>query len=300
MRRYIIPALLFATLGLAAACGVGDGKDGGRPTPLALGDDGIVPIPGNSELVIGPNRFALGLIDEENSPILEEPGTGVHFRFVAPNGGTVELDARFVWAIPDANGFWTADVVFDDAGQWQVHTLVSRDAAETEVRPFSFPVRQESQIPTVGDAAPPSVNLTLAQEPNIKRLSTDQQPEPALYELTVAEALEAGRPLVVVFATPAFCQTRFCGPVVDNVKAVWQDFGDRADFIHIEPFELDDDGQLVTGPDGFPAVSAPMAEWSLQTEPWIFVVDADGRIAARFEGAASPSEIEEALLAVLS
>ncbi|OGO52632.1 MAG: hypothetical protein A2148_06970 [Chloroflexi bacterium RBG_16_68_14] len=291
MRRLVI----LAALGLvAAACG-GGGDDG----TLTLEEGGITPIPGNSELVVGPNRFALALIDVDNRPILEEPGTSVLLRFFFEDELKFEQDASFTWAIPDANGFFAASVDFDQAGQWQVEPVLTRDGEETGVRRFTFPVREESQYPDIGDPAPPSANLTLKEEPNIRRLSTDEEPEPALYQMTVAEALQAGKPLVVVFATPAFCQTRFCGPVVDNVEAMWQEYGDQGNFIHIEPFELDAEGQLAAGAQGGPVVSAPMLEWQLQTEPWVFVVDADGRIAARFEGTASPDEIRDAIQAAL-
>ena len=294
MRHVVILIALLSALGLlVAACG-GDGDE-----PLILGGQGIVPIPGNSELIVGPNRFALALLDEQNSAILEEPGISVHLRFLYQDEVRNEQDARFTWAIPDASGFFTADVDFDEAGQWEVEAVLSRDGEETVVS-FSFPVRSESQLPNVGDPAPPSANLTLAQEPNISRLSTDQEPEPALYELTIAEAIETGQPLVVIFATPAFCQTRFCGPMVDNVKEVRQEYIDQVNFIHIEPFELDDDSRLVTSEDGGPIVAPTMLEWRLQSEPWVFVVGADGRITARFEGAASPSELRQAIQQTLS
>ena len=288
MRR---PSALTALLTALALVGVacGGGGNGGD----------IIPIPGNSELIVGPNRFALALVDEDNRRILEAPGTSLRLRFFFEDTLRGEQDARFTWAIPDVNGFFTANVDFTEAGQWEVEAVLTRDGDET-VATFSFPVRAESQLPNVGDPAPPSVNLTLAQEPNIKKLSTDQEPEPALYQTTIAETLAAGRPLVVIFATPAFCQTRFCGPMVDNVKEVREAFVDEVAFIHIEPFELDDAGQITTDDAGGPIISAPMVEWRLQTEPWVCIVDADGRIAARFEGAANPSELREAIENMLS
>ncbi|MEE8422600.1 MAG: thioredoxin family protein, partial [Dehalococcoidia bacterium] len=94
--------------------------------------------------------------------------------------------------------------------------------------------------------------------------------------------------------TPAFCQTRFCGPVVDEVvRPLEERHGEVATFIHIEPFDLAKarGGELVVLP--------VMAEWALATEPWVFVVDRDGKLAAKFEGITSAAEVEEALLAVL-
>ena len=255
----------------------------------------IVPIRGNSELVIGPNRFAMALLNEDNSPILDE---NVFLSFYFGGELKFEQQAGFTYAIPDANGFYIANVDFDAAGQWAVEAVLTQDGDETLVT-LPFTVLEESASPNVGDAAPASTNLTLADEPNIKRLSTDQEPEPALYETTIAEAVTLGKPTVIVFATPAFCETRFCGPVVENVKEVRQDFLDTVTFIHIEPFDLDEEGQIAAAEGGARSVSPAMLEWNLHTEPWVYILDADGIIAARIEGSASPAELTAALTAVL-
>lgn len=288
-RLLFLTALLTSLSFLALACSGGsDGGDDGS---------GIAPIPANTELVVGPNRFAMGLIDEDNTPILDDPDTSVRLAFYYEDKLEFATNATFTWAIPDVNGFWTANIEFDSAGEWKGEAFVTR-AEESELVRFAFDVLEEGLVPNVGDAALPSENLTLTSEPNLKRLTTDQDPEASLYELTIAQAIEAQRPFVLVFATPAFCQTRFCGPVVDNVKEAWQAFGERANFIHIEPFELDADGQQVVGDQGVVA-AAPTLEWNLPTEPWIFIVDANGVIASRFEGTASVSEITAALESVL-
>lgn len=308
MKRTLLAAAaivaLTGALALAlAACSSGDdsggnGNDGtGEPTA-----GGIVPSPGNSELVVGPNRFAFGLADENNEPIHGAPGVSVTLRFYVGDELKLEEAAGFTWAIPDVAGFFVVNADFDSPGQWRAEADVTRDG-ETETVAFTFPVLERGSAPIIGDPAPPSLNLTLAEEPNIARISTDEDPDLSFYQITVAEALQSGRPFVVVFATPAFCTTQFCGPIVDTLKEVSPAYAGRVDFIHIEPFELDDEGQLLTeelpqgGQNRIPAVA--VQEWGLQTEPWIFVVDADGVIASRFEGAASADEIRTALDDVL-
>lgn len=292
--RPFLAILLTALALLLAACGGGGGEQG-KPTPLTVGDREITPIAGNSELVVGPNRFTIAFIDAENSPFLGEADNSVHLRFSGPDGSPKgEQDARFVWAIPDETGVWVADVDFDQPGQWNAEAVLRRGEEETKAS-FSFTVLERGQAPMIGDPAPPTNNLTLGQEPNIKRVSTDENPDLALYQMTVTEALQAGKPFVVVFATPAFCQTRFCGPILDNVKSVRPEFADRVNFINIEPYELDAEGLLVFDQQGNMKVAQPMLDWRLQTEPWVFVVGADGRIAARFEGTASPEELREAI-----
>jgi hypothetical protein len=84
--------------------------------------------------------------------------------------------------------------------------------------------------------------------------------------------------------------------VLENVKAVQPEFADTVNFIHIEPFVLDENGGLANGQL---AASPSANDWKLKTEPWIFVVGSDGKITSRFEGSASPDELREALQEVV-
>jgi hypothetical protein len=130
---------------------------------------------------------------------------------------------------------------------------------------------------------------------DIAVLDTTNPPNPELHDVTVAEALQGDRPLVVAFATPAFCLTRFCGPVVERVVVpIWENYGDRVEVIHIEPYDIP------TARDGRLEPIPAMAEWGLETEPWVFVVDADGNVAAKFEGIMDYDEVAEAIDRVLA
>ena len=71
-------------------------------------------------------------------------------------------------------------------------------------------------------------------------------------------------PVVLLFATPALCESRVCGPVVDVAEQVKHEYGDGVDFIHMEIY---DDNNASDGPP--PAAAA----YGLQTEPWLFVID---------------------------
>ena len=155
--------------------------------------------------------------------------------------------------------------------------------------PFVVEVREESAAPAIGDPAPASQNRTLKTEPDLQKLSSGNDPNPALYQMTVAEAMASGRPTVVGFITPGLCQTRWCAPVLDSVEAVGADVGEQANFIHVEVYE---DFQELTVVD-------EMAEWGLTTEPWVFVLDEDGRVVARFNGPLSARELKAALTPLL-
>ena len=263
-----MPRLLIVLIALFSIAAFACGGDSNKDTE-------IFPAPGNSELAVGPSRFAFALNLEDRTPILDGD---VLLRLFFGEELKVEQQANFTWAIQDVIGFYVANVDFDTAGQWTAEAVVTFDDGEESTVTFTFPVVEESSLPNVGQPPPPSNNPTLATEPNIKRLSTDLEPDLAFYETTIADAISLGRPAVIVFATPAFCTTQFCGPVLDNVKAVRADYAEEVTFIHIEPFLLDEDGGLMQD-GGAPAVAETTTAWSLQTEPWVFIVDANGLIS---------------------
>jgi hypothetical protein len=149
-------------------------------------------------------------------------------------------------------------------------------------------VSTDDPEPGPGDPAPPSDTPTLASVGgDASRITTRTPPDEILLEHSVAESLRAGVPFVVTFSTPKYCTSRTCGPTVDVVEEVARRFEDRdARFIHVEVYEDNDPAK------GF---NEWMREWDLETEPWTFLVGADGRIVERYEGPVSVAELEEAL-----
>jgi hypothetical protein len=146
----------------------------------------------------------------------------------------------------------------------------------------------EDDAPDVGDRAIASETPTLSSTGrDLASLTTRTPPDESLLRYSVADSLEAKVPFVVTFATPKFCSSRTCGPVVDVVEEVSRRFeGETVRFIHVEVFEDNDPAK------GF---NRWMREWHLPTEPWTFLVGADGTIAARFEGTVSALELERAV-----
>ncbi len=289
MRPYVILSMLLLTLALAVACGNGSTNGSTKET--------FVPIPGNSELVVGPNRIAIAVANNSNEKILGGPGTSVQLQFKDAEGalvGSLE-NLTYVEAIPGTSGFWVVEHNFDSAGDAPALLTVTRGDVTEEID-LTFKVTATGQSPTIGALAPRTENPTLSTQPNKKLITTDTEPSDAFYQMTVSQAIDAKRAFVVIFATPAFCQSALCGPVLDNVKAVQPEFADSLNFIHIEPFVLEADGGLASGP----VASQSANDWNLKTEPWIFVVGGDGKIAARFEGSASPEELRQSIQATLS
>lgn len=282
----------------------------GSPTAAAPSMP-FAPVVAVSELAVGQNRFGLGIIDNATGQPL--PDAEVHFRFFTLQGnqGTLrfESDPTFVAPARDAGvsgiiehrhadgtnhphanveadvGVYVSQVQFDQAGDWGVEaTFRAPDGREGTVT-APFKVATESQTPAVGAAAPRTKNLTLRDSPDLTKISSAIEPNPALYQTTVADAIAAGKPALVAFVTPGYCATRFCGPTYELVNQLLPAYGDKAALIHIEVWK-----------DPINKVPADaLREWRLTTEPYIFVVDRYGIITDKFEGPVSLVELDAAM-----
>ena len=311
--------LLFAIIALTAlalaACSGGSGSDAPAPTPTAsspptplppIADD--APLPDdtqvaivNSETVVGENRLYVIIHDNERRPIANAKAHLLFF-LLNEDGSAgplkAEGDVEFIGeGIPSAQGAYSMRASFDEPGRYRVEASVTRGQDGPVVARSSFNVQARSSAPSIGDDSPRSANLTLKDAP-IEHL-TSQRPtgDPDFYRLTIAKALDQRKPLMVVFSTPAFCQTRTCGPQLEAAQALKLVHGDRVNFIHVDVFERPD--LLLTG-ETQPKVNPVLLEWRLQTEPWVYVIGAQGKVHDRFEGFASRAELERSLLQVLT
>ena len=196
----------------------------------------------------------------------------------------------------DSQGIYIVDAVdFASPGIWGVRATAAaggRSGAAIDLQ-IAVRVAERALTPAIGDSAPRAEQTTARDVESLSAISTAEPPVPALYEKTVAEALDQARPFVLVFSTPAYCQSRVCGPVLDEVIEVMPHFQAQVEFVHIEPFDVE---AIRTG-GGFTLVPAA-AQWGLPSEPWVFVVDAGGRIASKFEGIVTAPELRRAIQAV--
>ena len=297
---------------LIAACGSGDSWSV-RAVADSVADSPVAVVLPGSPPAAGPHRLAFAFFDREGALISDasaqlrlyaldgENGTLMSehdlVAVTLPNEGTVHVHGDGSTHIHDgpSTTFFVASADFERPGDWGAELSVSVEGETVEGLRLRFIVMERSSEPMIGDPAPRSAQLTLRDVDGIEQIDSSTPPLPALHELTVAEALDSGRPLVVAFATPAFCQSRFCGPVIDAVmRPLHRRYGEQVEFLHIEPFDIAEAraGRLVVLP--------VMAEWGLMTEPWVFVIDRSGRVAAKFEGITSLEEVEAALTPLLN
>jgi hypothetical protein len=230
-------------------------------------------------------RVLIGLVNPETSEFVASPDLAVTATFTGPDGQLIEVAGEFLWSIEDVRGLYVARVSFEAPGEW---TVQLQPAGRQATPVTTFTVVEDTSVPEVGDAAPVVATRTSADHPLVE-ITTDPDPEPAFYELSLDDALSNGRPTVVVFATPAFCITQTCGPLLDQVQSLFVEHPD-VNFLHVEIYENLDAATF----DELRTVAA-VTEWGLPSEPWVFFIDAAGMVTARLEGAASEAEIDAAL-----
>jgi hypothetical protein len=251
----------------------------------------------------GMNRFGFALYDVAGKQITgatvalytaRRDGSGVHGPYVARSESlkvSGPFQSRTTASDPDtAKAVYVAAVPFHRWGHHVVTAIAKLDGRLVMTTPHSADVtRSASDPPAVGDRAIRVHTRTLADVGgDASQLDTRTPPAPDLLRADLAEVL-GRKPVVITFATPALCESRVCGPVVDIVEQARSRAPAGVAWIHQEIWA---DNNPRKG------VQRPVEAWRLRTEPWTFVIDRSGRIAARFEGAFSAGELQRAVAKV--
>ena len=320
MRRTSASAALLLLLAAVVALGCGDSGDGGSdpvPAPSQAEDFpkprgmtitelrnelGPGPVLGVavSELEPGKNRIGFGIFDRARKQVI----TNKAALYIAPvDGGPVsgpfparyeslEVKPQFqsegVKADPDAaTSLYVANVKFPKPGTYEVLGAVELDdnlaAATSSVG--ALRVVKDTKVPEPGEPAPrthPPPEADVGGD--VAQIDT-RVPPSTMHEVDFADIL-GEKPAVLVFATPALCQSRVCGPMVDIAEEVKAGYDGDAEFIHMEIYN---DNEVEKG------LRPQVVAWNLQTEPWVFTIDREGNVVERYEGVLSVPELEEAV-----
>ncbi len=257
---------------------------------------------GASVMRQGENRLPFLVLDKGARPVRNAPvalytmrndGTHVRGPYLAkerPFGIKPAYLSRTTASDPDqAKAFYTADVKFSGKPPQAIFGLVRQDGRLVATSPSPLGVKLDKAPPDVGDKAPLIHTQTTGDETDLSKITTREPPDKDLLTTDFADVL-GKKPIVLVFATPALCQSRVCGPDVDVAEQVKAETGDRAVFIHQEIYR---DNQVNKG------LRPQLATYRLQSEPWIFVIDRNGVISSRIEGAVSVDELRAAVQKVV-
>ena len=265
-----------------------------------LARSGATVAPATSQFAPGTNRFAFGVVSEGGSFIYgstavyyadspDEPAQGP---FLAPADSLV-TEPRFQSEQAVAEGdsvssIYSTELELPKTGSYDLLVLTALDG-ELFGGISELNVSNRLSIPEVGEPAPDVETDTLDDSGGqISDIDTRRPPDD-MHEADLKDVL-GEKPVALLFATPQLCSSRVCGPVTDIALQLKEDYGDEIEFIHQEIYVDNDPNK---------GLRAPLEAFELTTEPWLFTIDAEGRIAARLEGSFGLSEFEEALEAAL-
>lgn len=324
--------LLLAMAGLALvsflACGGDDDDEGGElsgsdfsgpprdPAKNVPADQigKVNVIPAGSDWYVGENNFVFGLTNIKDEPqggatavatfydlrdpgnpkpaftveaVQSAPGVGKQVQHTH-SGGEIHLHGG---QDEDRVGYY-ARVKFTYAGQWGIAVEAELKDGTKGVDSIGFTVYAKPNMAAPGEDAPKSDNLTKNDVKDISEIDSGSPPND-MHDVKIKDSIAAGRPLVVVFSTPAFCTSRFCGPVNEEIEALKEQYDSSVDFVHIEIWR--DFDKKVMNPT--------VKEWLIWPdgslrEPIVYVVDKKGVIYDRWEGPVAANIMEASVKAV--
>jgi hypothetical protein len=313
LRALTCVALVLATL---SSCAVPEQPTTTTPSTNGLG---LVAEVATYQLVAGQaGRLLVALLTADDR-WLSFGSVGMRFSYLGEEAATPSADvgpgdktATFL-AIPgspegqgqgptltfaaDGRGVYSVEpITFPQAGFWEVQaTGELADGSPFDAK-AAFTVLERPSVITVGSVAPITDNPVIG-DPGVAAPAIDSRaaggepiPDPELHATSIADAIEEGHPALVVFSTPVYCVSRFCGPVTDLVAGLAAAYGDRADFIHVEIYRDFEAGQVNQAAlDWLSVVGGDLRE------PWTFLIGADGRIAGSWDTVVTRGEIEPLL-----
>ena len=320
MARIRSTAALVVSLVLTAAACTGGGSDTpttGAPTTSAASTLAAEIVPDDFS-VNRPERVQVGIFSSTQDTGVQVVTFGdisVDFTYRGPDGSSAAqpgpsttfsyLPAPTTAAggqgpaltnPSDARGVYQGeDIRFDQAGVWTATIDADIDTVGPVTLESNFAVQEQPALPAPGQKALKTENLTVESK-GVKPVSIDSRaqggepiPDPELHEWTIADAIAQGRPVLVLFATPVYCMSQFCGPTVEALQQLAADYPDKAVFIHVEIWRDYDKSVINQG----------AADWLYRndnlTEPWLYLIDDKGVIADRWGPLFDTDEVGQVL-----
>ena len=271
------------------------------PAPTPTPDDtDLTGILATTDLSVGSNRVAFLLLSPR--ALVNVPEVSLSSTFAGDADASESATAAFYQWPFGTRGNYVTQLEFDRAGEWELFVEAEGEDGSISAARIPLHVKDESFTPAVGSSPPMDANKTAADVAGLDEITSWSTPDPDLYQATIPQLADDGMPSVVVFASPALCTSPTCGPQVETVSELKDEYRDSVSFVHVEvydnPHEIQ--GDLTT------ARYSPLVEtWGLSriedylNESFVFILDREGRITSKYEGYASIEELAAGLREVL-
>ena len=195
---------------------------------------------------------------------------------------------------------YVAEIAIPSPGPWRLR--VTADRADTTVTgTTTVTALDPGATAPLGEPAPGVATPTLDDVGGVARaVTTDPAPDLRLSRRSTVDALADGQPFVLVIDSTRFRVSPACGRAIIMARYLldrWRDVG----FIHLEPYQytvvastpvLDgslDDPKLT---DPAAAWGFGAAPWGATSMPWVFVVDGDGIVRAKYQGVMGTADVD--------
>lgn len=289
--RGLVGALALVPI-ILGACAPATGVAAPAPGTSQDRPSGLQAVLVSSQVLVGRQRLAIGVLDR-NSPVSDARVRVRVYRGSPTDPLANEADAVFKGEGLQGSGAYVAYVTFGGTGSWIAEVSAQRSAGQASTTRLPMNVVASGTVPAPGQPAPRSNNPTRRDVPDVSYIDSGVSPND-MHDLSIAGAIAQQRPALIVFATPGFCTSRMCGPEVYAVQQLEPGYRDRIVFIHVEIY------QDIQPDPSKRSLTPTVLEWHLQTEPWVFLIDANGIVRYAFEGPTASDELRAALDAMLA
>jgi hypothetical protein len=259
----------------------------------------LIVLPVSTQSWIGTNDLLLEVQDVAGRSLAAD-GVPLELMLTAPSGATVSAVPLIERFATYGRPLYRARVPLSELGRWQVGVdgLVDgvpvRGSGVIDVSP-------DQGTPPLGSAVPGGDTPTMFDAMSLlHHISSDPEPASAFYLSTVDDALANHQPFVFILDTYAYQSNPACGGALGILHDIYFDYPGLT-LIHAEPWltRMDEDGMLTLDPPGGPAVPAEYTTaWGVTEPPWVFVVDKEGRLRAKFTGVIGSDELRAAIAGV--
>ncbi len=232
-----------------------------------------------------PSRLPYTLVDAEGIPFASIDG---------PVSFTISFDGEQVGdAIqvePRSDGvprpYLPLSTTFPRPGLYDIDARYGDATLNSQVQ--IYPPGDINQ-PIVGSVLPPANTPTPGQTFDVDPICT-RAPQCPFHDVDLPTVLGTGRPVVVLLATPAYCQTAACGPILDLLV---EEASGRDDLVVIH-------AEVYKNPKGVADLAqadlAPLPDtYDMRWEPSLFVTDSSNTIVARGDIVVDRGEMAEML-----
>jgi hypothetical protein len=275
------PALLVLCAAATAlsACGTdASGATGSGGQDLSVS-------PQNTTLLTGINRISVALLDAQRNPV---SATGVSMQIVNATGHVVATrPLQNIGPVYGGIPVYVGVASFPDVGQYQYVVTGTTGSGRPVSGAAYVTVSVSDPAVAVGKPAP-QVHQAILGDPGVTIASIDSGvPPDDWHSATVAQGIAGHRPMVLYFGDPAYCPTKTCGPTRMLLQQLCTQYCGQLLFEHVETY-------YPAGPPGPNAHVNPAFDgFGLQTDPWVYFVNAAGVVSDRFEGPVTLDELQQ-------